>query len=275
MWTLSGFADEISDDFEVQCQLLSQLGMKYLEFRSAWGTNILDLDDEQIAAADGILQRYDVRVSSIGSPLGKIFIDEDFDAHLVRARRAVEVANQLGAPFIRVFSFFMRDGMDPDTQRDEVLRRMRALADEAERGGVIMVHENEKDIYGDIPRRCADIIASVDSPNLKAAWDAANFVQVGVRSFDEGWALIRPHLAYMQIKDAIAATGEVVPAGRGDGQMVETIRALRTDGFDGFFSLEPHLGSAHALGGFSGPELFTEAHTAFTELLGDEGIEYV
>lgn len=275
MWTLSGFADEISDDFEVQCQLLAQLDMKYLEFRSAWGTNILDLDDEQLDRAEDVLQRYDVRVSSIGSPLGKIFIDEDFDAHLVRARRAVDVAIRLGAQFIRVFSFFMREGMDPDEQRDEVLRRMRALADEAERGGVIMVHENEKDIYGDIPRRCADIIASVDSPHLKAAWDAANYVQVGVRPFDEGWALIRPHLAYMQIKDAIAATGEVVPTGRGDGQMVETIRALKADGFDGFFSLEPHLGSAHALGGFSGPELFTEAHTAFTELLSAEGIEYV
>lgn len=275
MWTLSGFADEISDDFEVQCQLLAQLGMKYLEFRSAWGTNILDLDDDQLARADEILQRYDIRVSSIGSPLGKIFIDEDFEAHLVRTRRAVEVANRLGAPFIRVFSFFMREGMDPDEQRDEVLRRMRALADEAARGGVIMVHENEKDIYGDIPRRCADIVASVDSPNLKAAWDAANYVQVGVRPFDDGWALIRPHLAYMQIKDAVAATGEVVPTGRGDGQMVETIRALKADGFDGFFSLEPHLGSAHALGGFSGPELFTEAHTAFTELLSAEGIEYV
>ena len=275
MWTLSGFADEISDDFEVQCQLLAQLGMKYLEFRSAWGTNILDLDDDQLARADEILQRYDIRVSSIGSPLGKIFIDEDFESHLVRTRRAVEVANRLGAPFIRVFSFFMREGMDPDEQRDEVLRRMRALADEAARGGVIMVHENEKDIYGDIPRRCADIVASVDSPNLKAAWDAANYVQVGVRPFDDGWALIRPHLAYMQIKDAVAATGEVVPTGRGDGQMVETIRALKADGFDGFFSLEPHLGSAHALGGFSGPELFTEAHTAFTELLSAEGIEYV
>lgn len=275
MWTLSGFADEISDDFEVQCQLLAQLGMKYLEFRSAWGTNILDLDDDQLARADEILQRYDIRVSSIGSPLGKIFIDEDFEAHLVRTRRAVEVANRLGAPFIRVFSFFMREGMDPDEQRDAVLRRMRAFADEAARGGVIMVHENEKDIYGDIPRRCADIVASVDSPNLKAAWDAANYVQVGVRPFDDGWALIRPHLAYMQIKDAVAATGEVVPTGRGDGQMVETIRALKADGFDGFFSLEPHLGSAHALGGFSGPELFTEAHTAFTELLSAEGIEYV
>lgn len=274
MWTLSGFADEISPDFETQCQLLQQLGMQYMEFRSAWGTNILDLDDAQLATAKELLQRYGLKVSSIGSPLGKIFIDEDFDAHLVRAKRAVQVANYFGAPFIRIFSFFMREGMNPDDHRDEVLRRMRALADEAEQGDVIMVHENEKDIYGDIPRRCADIITSVDSPNLRAAWDAANYVQVGVRPFDDGWSIIRPHLAYMQIKDAIAATGEVVAAGRGDGQMVETIRALRADGFDGFFSLEPHLGSAHALGGFSGPELFTEAHTAFTELLKAEGITY-
>ena len=274
MWTLSGFADEISPDFETQCQLLQQLGMQYMEFRSAWGTNILDLDDAQLATAKELLQRYGLKVSSIGSPLGKIFIDEDFDAHLVRAKRAVQVANYFGAPFIRIFSFFMREGMNADDHRDEVLRRMRALADEAEQGDVIMVHENEKDIYGDIPRRCADIITSVDSPNLRAAWDAANYVQVGVRPFDDGWSIIRPHLAYMQIKDAIAATGEVVAAGRGDGQMVETIRALRADGFDGFFSLEPHLGSAHALGGFSGPELFTEAHTAFTELLKAEGITY-
>lgn len=274
MWTLSGFADEISPDFETQCQLLQKLGMQYMEFRSAWGTNILDLDDAQLATAKEILQRYGLKVSSIGSPLGKIFIDEDFDAHLIRTKRAVHVANYFEAPFIRIFSFFMREGMNPDDQRDEVLRRMRALATEAERGNVIMVHENEKDIYGDIPRRCADIITSVNSPNLKAAWDAANYVQVGVRPFDEGWSLIRPHLAYMQIKDAIAATGDVVPAGRGDGQMVETIRALRTDGFDGFFSLEPHLGSAHALGGFSGPELFTEAHTVFTDLLIAEGITY-
>lgn len=56
--------------------------------------------------------------------------------------------------------------------------------------------------------------------------------------------------------------------------MLETIRALREDGFDGFFSLEPHLGSAHALGGFSGPELFTQAHRDFTGMLKAEGIAY-
>ena len=139
---------------------------------------------------------------------------------------------------------------------------------------MVLVHENEKDIYGDTPERCLDIIQSVGSPNLRVAWDPANFVQVGVRPFTEGYALLRPHLEYMQIKDAHAADGTVTVAGDGDGQLVETIRALREDGFDGFFSLEPHLGDVHALGGFSGPELFTRAHAAFTDLLHTEGIEY-
>ena len=69
-----------------------------------------------------------------------------------------------------------------------------------------LLHENEKDIYGDIPRPCLDIIATVGSPNLKVAWDPANFVQVGVRPFTEGYALLRPHLEYVQIKDALRPT---------------------------------------------------------------------
>ena len=78
----------------------------------------------------------------------------------------------------------------------------------------------------------------------------------------------------MQIKDAVLATGAVVPSGHGDGDSVETVRALRRDGFDGFFSLEPHLTDTHALGGFSGPELFTEAWRAFTDILHTEQISY-
>ena len=80
------------------------------------------------------------------------------------------------------------------------------------------------------------------------AWDPANFVQVGVRPFTEGYALLRPHLEYVQIKDARRADGSVVVAGAGDGEVVETIRALREDGFDGFFSLEPHLGDVDRAG---------------------------
>lgn len=274
MWTLSGFSDEISPDLDEQAALVTKLGMTHLELRSAWGTNVLDLDADQLARARRILDEHGLRVSSIGSPLGKIFIDEDFGPHLDRARHAVDVAHHFGAPYIRIFSFFIRPGDDPDDHRDEVLRRMRALADVAEQGDVVLLHENEKEIYGDVPRRCVDILESVGSPNLRAAWDAANFVQVGVRPFTEGFAAIRPYLEYVQIKDAHLADGEVVAAGRGDGEVVETIRALREDGFDGFFSLEPHLSAAHSLGGFSGPDLFTEAWQAFTDLLRAEGIEY-
>ena len=110
-------------------------------------------------------------------------------------------------PTSGIFSFFIPDGDDPDDHRDEVLRRMRELTDVAEEAGVVLLHENEKDIYGDIPRRCLDIVESVGSPHLRLAWDAANFVQVGVRPFTEGYAHLRPHLEYMQIKDARAGDG--------------------------------------------------------------------
>jgi sugar phosphate isomerase/epimerase len=118
------------------------------------------------------------------------------------------------------------------------------------------------------------VTSHVVAPNLRAAWDAANFVQVGVRPHTEGFAALRPYLEYVQIKDAQLSTGEVVAAGRGDGEMVDTIRALRQDGYDGFFSLEPHLSQTHSLGGFSGPDLFTEAWQAFTDLLTAEDIPY-
>ncbi|HLS73707.1 MAG TPA: sugar phosphate isomerase/epimerase family protein [Actinomycetaceae bacterium] len=274
MWTLSGFADEISPDLQEQCEVLGRLGLTHLEFRSAWDVNVLDLDPQQLDRAAQMLAEHDLKVSAIGSPIGKIYIDEDFDAHLQRAQHAVDVAHHFGAKYIRIFSFFIRPGEDPDDHRDEVLRRMRALADLARAGDVVMLHENEKGIYGDIPRRCLDIVESVDSPHLRVAWDAANFVQVGVRPHTEAFAMLRPYLEYVQIKDAHLDSGEVVAAGRGDGEVAETIRALRDDGFEGFFSLEPHLSKAHELGGFSGPDLFTEAWQAFTDLLKAEGIEY-
>ncbi|GAA1428376.1 sugar phosphate isomerase/epimerase [Microlunatus lacustris] len=274
MWTLSGFSDEISPDFAEQCALVAELGLTHLELRSAWGTNVLDLDPDQLARASALLAEHGIAVSSIGSPLGKIGIGDDFGPHLERARHAMTVAHHFGAPYVRIFSFFVPAGVDPDSVRDEVLTRMRALAEVAAGAGVVMLHENEKDIYGDIPRRCLDVVESVGSPALRLAWDAANFVQVGVRPFTEGYALLRPHLEYVQIKDALLATGEVVPAGRGDGEVAETMRALHADGFDGFFSLEPHLSQTHALGGFSGPELFTEAWQAFTDLLRAEDIPF-
>jgi sugar phosphate isomerase/epimerase len=274
MWTLSGFADEISPDLTTQLDTVVDLGLSYIEFRSAWGVNVLDLDAAQLAEVSAALAERNLKVSSIGSPIGKIGITDNVGPHLDRMRHAVDVAAQLEAPFIRLFSFFIPEGADPAAHRDEVMRRMDAIAQIGADADVAMVHENEKEIYGDIPERCLDIVQTVDNEHLQLAWDPANFVQCGVRPFSEGYALLRPHTTYVQIKDAMLSDGSVVPAGAGDGEVRETIRALADDGFDGFFSLEPHLAASGTFGGYSGPELWRAAHAAFTGLLTEENIPF-
>jgi len=274
MWTLSAFADEIDDDLDVQCRTLQRLGIGCLELRSAWGVNVADFDAAMRKDTRAVLDEYGIKVSSIGSPIGKIGVTEPFEPHLERFENVLTVAAELEAPYVRVFSFFVPEGDDADRHRNVVLARMSALADLSGTHRQVLLHENEKHIYGDVPRRCLDLVESVASPWLRLTWDSANFVQCGVRPFTDAYASLRPHVEYVQVKDAVMATGEVVPAGHGDGELVETLRALRDDGFDGYFSLEPHLHSVHAQGGFSGPELFEKAHAAFAGLLRQEGIEF-
>ncbi|MGH3420901.1 MAG: sugar phosphate isomerase/epimerase family protein, partial [Streptosporangiaceae bacterium] len=127
-------------------------------------------------------------------------------------------------------------------------------------------------IYGDLTVRCADLIVSVNSPALRATFDAANFVQCGVRPFSEAYPLLRPYLVYLQVKDAVAATGEVTVAGAGDGEVRETLRALRDSGFTGFVSLEPHLDLAGRATGFSGPAKYRQAVQALKGLLDELSI---
>ena len=185
MITLTGFADEVSFDLGEQIELLTALGIRHVEFRSAWRTKVLDLTEEQLHEAKRMLDAAGIALSSVGSDIGKIQITDPFEEHLERARHAVEVANFFGSPYIRMFSFFIPEGEDADAYRDEVMRRTRAFVDLAEAGGVTMLHENEKDIFGDIPRRVVDLVTTMDSPNYRAIFDPANYVQCGVRPVDE------------------------------------------------------------------------------------------
>jgi len=189
-------------------------------------------------------------------------------------RRVADVACELATTIVRVFSFFVPAGEAPERHRDQVIDRMGALAQVAEERGLVLAHENEKEIYGDTPGRCADLITAVGSPALRATFDPANFVQCGVRPFSDAYGLLRPNLVYLQVKDALAATGQVVPAGRGDGQLRETLGALRDSGFTGFMSLEPHLARAGRYGGFSGPEGFRQASQALKFLLNEQSITW-
>lgn len=274
-WTLSGFGDEIDADPRVQIAVLKALGSTHIEVRSAWDVNVVDLDDDQLRELSDILVDAQMAVSAIGSPIGKVDVALDAELEVARLRRIIRVARALETPNIRIFSFYRHDDASAQSVRDDVLSRMRLLATEAEKAGVTLLHENEKGIYGDTPERVLDIIESVGSSALRVAWDSANFVQVGVRPFSDGYAMLRPHLEYLQVKDALMATGEVVPCGEGDGELRETLTALRDDGYVGFASLEPHLNDAYALGGFSGPGAFGIAARAFRRVLDDLGIETV
>jgi len=274
LFTLTGFADEISRDLGEQIALLTKLGIKHVEFRSAWGTKVLDLTDEQLHEAKRMLDAAGIRLSSVGSDIGKIQITDPFEDHLKRAAHAVEVANFFGSPYIRMFSFFIPEGDDPDQYRDEVMARTREFVKLAEAGNVTMLHENEKDIFGDIPRRVVDLVETMNSPWYRAIFDPANYVQCGVRPYDEAYDVVRPYTDYIHIKDAKASDHSVVAAGEGDGQVREVLRQLRVDGYRGFLSIEPHLGQFDAFGGLCGPDLWTTAYDALTGILRDEGIDW-
>jgi sugar phosphate isomerase/epimerase len=273
-FVLSGFADEISPDLGEQLAVLTAESIAHLEFRSAWSTNVADLDDAHVATLRHDLQDAGVRVSAIGSPIGKIAIDAPLAPELERLRRVADIADELDTTIVRVFSFFIPRGHDPAEYRTRVIDRMAALAAVAAERGLVLAHENEKEIYGDRPERCADIIASVGSPALRATFDAANFVQCGVRPYSEAYDLLRPYLVYVQIKDALTTTGEVVPAGQGDGQVRETLAALRDSGFQGYLSLEPHLAMAGRFGGFSGADGFRLAARSLKDLLADLSVPW-
>jgi sugar phosphate isomerase/epimerase len=266
---LSGFADEISPDLDQQLATLAAESLAHLELRSAWSIGVADLSDADVGRIGSALGVAGVRVSAIGSPVGKIPVGAPLGPELERLRRVAEIAGRLGTPIIRVFSFFIPAGEPPGRYREQVIDRMGALATVAQSHGVILAHENEKEIYGDVPRRCADLIESVSSPALRATFDAANFVQCGVRPQSDAYPLLRPHLVYVQVKDAVAESGEVVPAGEGDGEIRETLAALRDSGFEGYLSLEPHLAEAGRFGGFSGPAGFRRAAHALRALLSE------
>lgn len=266
---LAGFGDEIDPDPVVQLAVLAAVGASAIEVRSAWGVNIVELGAEQIAALAELVHGAEMVVSAVASPIGKTNVVDPLDIELARLARAIDAAHALGAGYVRVFSF-QHDGLTPESVRDEVIERMTAMAHFAADEGVALLLENEVGVYADTPARVHDVLAGVESPALRLAWDPGNFVRVGARPFDDAYELLQPYLAYLQVKDASPGRGSV-PAGRGDGQLRETVSALLAAGFDGFASLEPHLRTASRLGGFTGPRGFGVAARAFAEVVKECG----
>jgi len=274
MFTLSAFADEISPQLTEQLDVLESEGIRYLELRGVWGKGVLDLDNGEIAIIKGELEARGMGVSAIGSPIGKIRLDERFEPHLDKFKRALELAQFFGCEYIRLFSFYPPQGEDIAEHREEVFERMWAL-DEAARGHPVkLAHENERAIYGDVPERCRDLLTTLPKERWVAVFDPANFVIEGVKPFDDAYPLLEEFIAYCHIKDATFDPPSIQPAGQGDGQVPEVLNALRRKGVSCFLTLEPHLAQAGQFGGFTGPELFRQASKALKKVLTEIGAEW-
>ncbi len=238
--TLSGFADEIDTDIQKQIKLLKELGQQYIELRSANGKNIADYTKEEAVALKKVLDEADIKISAIGSPIGKIGINDDFAPHFEKYKQVVELAKIFDTPYIRMFSFYIPEGEEAEQYQQEVMKRMKQMVDYAEKENVILLHENEKGIYGDTGKHCLDLMKEFYGPHFQCTFDFANFVQCKEDTL-QCYNLLKPYIAYIHVKDALMEDGSVVPAGQGDGNVKEIFGKLEGEGYQGFLSLEPHL----------------------------------
>lgn len=241
---ISGFADEIDPSLDKQLETVTALGMRYISLRSADGKGVADYTPEEVRTSLlPRLQAAGVGVSSLGSPIGKVGINDEagFEAQCVALKRLCETAKILDCRFIRMFSFYMPEGEDPEQYRETVIKKLRRFLEIAAPYDVMLMHENEKDIYGDTGARCKVLFDALGSEGLCAAFDFANFVQCG-EDPEACWELLRPYIKYIHIKDAKYGSGENVVAGTGDGKIAQLLRrAICDEGYTGFLTLEPHL----------------------------------
>ena len=237
---LSGFADEINPMLDVQLKVMNELNIGHIEVRGIDGKNISKYTPDEIKEIKKKFDAANIKVSSIGSPIGKIQITDPMDDHIEEFKNIIEIAKIMETKYIRLFSFYMPKDEDPKKYRDEVLKRMNMFVDTAKGSGLILLHENEKGIYGDVADRCLDILENIGSDSLRAVFDPANFVQCHEETYPRAFDMLKDHIEYMHIKDALE-NGEVVPAGMGEGKVKEILKSLKDRDYKGFLSLEPHL----------------------------------
>ncbi|NHN29891.1 sugar phosphate isomerase/epimerase family protein [Paenibacillus agricola] len=238
---LTCFADEISSELDEQLDILEQEGLKYLELRGVWDKNVLDLNDDELDRIQTLIQKRGFRISSIASPVGKYLITDPFEPQLHDLDKAILVAHYFGTPYIRIFSYRLPENEPVEKHRHEVLHRLKLLTEAASRNHVILILENDSNLYGSTDDRCLEILTHCDSKHMRAAFDSGNYVMNGVQPMNEAYPKISPYLDYVHIKDAIQEPRQFVPAGVGEGCIEELLIELKKSKFDGFLSVEPHL----------------------------------
>jgi choline dehydrogenase-like flavoprotein/sugar phosphate isomerase/epimerase len=269
MITLTAFGDEISPDLEIQMDTLASEGIYYIDLRGVGGKNVLQLNDDEVAEIKKRLDARGFRISSIASPIGIIPITDDFTPQLNDMRRAIYLAKYFGTPYIRIRSFIIPQGENPLKYRAEVLRRIKDLTHIAEHESVILLLENDTTMYGDTGERTLDILQSINSTNLRFAFDPVNFIRSSVLPMTHAYPLVEPYISYIHLKDAQIDTGKVVPPGKGDAEIEKLLTSLQEKRYSGFISIEPK-----GMPGIADRDFFLVAAKELKRLLNKIGLKW-
>ena len=238
IFALSAFADEAGSSLSQQIKALKDNSIKYIEPRNIDGKGILDLTDEELNEVKNQLDKNGIKVNSLGSPIGKYPIEDDFESYIPKIKRSFQVAKLLGTNLIRMFSFFVsQDALDK--WESEVFRRLNVMTSMAKEEGILLCHENESKIFGQEPKEVARLLSGI--PDLHGIFDPANYRMNGADPL-VGLDATLINLKYVHIKDAIYSEQCIVRAGYGEGRIAEAINLINKK-YDGvvYLTLEPHL----------------------------------
>lgn len=232
MIRLCAFSDEYGNKLEEQIEGLKLNNIHLIEIRNVDGKNVLNFTDEEAKHYYEELAKNDIRVWSIGSPLGKVDIDVAFEEYKNTVlKRLCELANIFQTSRIRMFSFFKAY-----EKKDEVIKKLQEMVNFAKKYNVELYHENEKDIYGDSLERVLELKQNVQG--LKFVYDPANFIQCE-QNPDKTIDSLFDKMDYFHIKDIIEESGEIVPAGKGDCKIDRILKLI--DNKNVTLTIEPHL----------------------------------
>ncbi len=237
-FVLSAFADEAGNLLSEQISALKENEINYIEPRMIDAKSLLLYSDDELRAIKSEFDKNGIKVNSFGSPIGKYPIDSPFGQHLSDFEKALRVCEIFDTKNMRMFSFFV-DQSKIAEKREEVIKRLSELVKIASKKGIRLCHENESEIYGQMPTEVKDILTSVDG--LYGVFDAANY-RMNDGDVIEGINATLIRLGYIHIKDAIYSEQAIVPAGEGEGRLSEILDIVdRATNDVVFLTLEPHL----------------------------------
>jgi sugar phosphate isomerase/epimerase len=231
--------NEISLDLQTAIELAAEWGIHAIEIGQAWDTCAPNLTQAQQDILKTTLAEYGSRLICV-SP-GVFFAVE---ASEERARldlgekweRTVAFCNTFEARNVIIFSFRRTPGFDMAW----VIDRMGEVAGKAEREGLMLYIETEKDNYCDSGQACRQVLDAVRSPCLNINWDAASVPRGGKNPYPDEYNYVRGYIGHVHIKDYSRTVGEYVVFGEGDVDFPKMLSALNADGFQGFLSVETH-----------------------------------